>query len=456
MPAIDPSGSPRAPTTGAAASTTAAAPAGKTPETQPVAIEDLEERFGWRQDSWQHQLLTSADAAGKKDGQVSVAELDKYMANPTDLKFVNSERLQQFRRDMGDGATPRTVSSFTSGWERNLARAADAAGNKDNKLTQEEFNAFVGKMKERTDTHEAGPSWFPDQKQEAFSSRVASFTGETDFLTPEGGVKDGKDLFKDYMRIGTSDQHRIPQWVGYQLDAADIAETPANVNRKGDPNNPIPDYRRADPFHYDPEDGKEGVKKSEYTNSGFDQGHMKPAESSPSQEAMHESFLMTNMSTQYHNMNSGDWRFLEDGVHELVQATGGKATIITGNAFLDDKGNPLPEDKIEYYTAKNGNRMAVPTHCFKTVMLELPDGQVQMMAYLVPNDRNAPLKRDPAVDIIKNSRVSVDDIERIIGQDLYSQLPRATQEKLESDPAARIQFANASQFHMASLLWPQS
>ena len=79
-----------------------------------------------------------------------------------------------------------------------------------------------------------------------------------------------------------------------------------------------------------------------------------------------------------------------------------------------------------------------------------------MMAYLVPNDPEAPLARDPAVKVLQDSRVSVDQIEKIIGHDLYSQLPQATQEKLESDPAARIQFAGASKWHTASLIWPQN
>src|SRR4051812_18190938 len=383
----------------------APAPGGTTPQKHPVPIQDLETKFGWKKDSWQDQLLRSADAAGRKDGRVSVAELDAYAKNPKDLKFVNSERLQQFRGDFGDGAQPKKADSFKRGFERNLAGAADQLGNKDGQLSGDELNAYVAKMKERTDTHEAGASWFPDQKQSAFSSRLASFTGEKgDMLAPDGTVKDGKDLFKDYMRIGTSDQHRIPQWVSYQLDAADIKETPENVDRNGDPNSAIPEYRRKNPFHYDPDDGEKGVRPGEYDKSGFDQGHMKPAESSPSQEAMFESFAMSNMSTQYGNTNRGDWRYLEEGVHELVQATGAKATIITGNAFLDDKGNPLPEDKIKYYES-NGNKMAVPTHCFKTVLLQMPDGQMQMMAYLVPNDPKAPLGKDAALKIIQDSRV---------------------------------------------------
>ncbi|HVE86730.1 MAG TPA: DNA/RNA non-specific endonuclease [Myxococcales bacterium] len=456
MPNVtDPGGATvRGPQPSTQAGAVAPAGGGNTAETQQVPIKDLELKFGWKAGSWQDQLLQDADGSGDKNGSVSSSELDRYMQNPEDLKFVNSERLQDFRRDLGTGTDPKTVDTFKPGWEQNLARAADQLGNKDGNLSAAEFNTFAAQMKQRTDSGAAGPTWFPDQKQAAFSSRLAGMTGEQDMLAPDGTVRDGKDLYKEYMRIGTSDQHRIPQWVAYQLDAADIKETPANVNRNGDKQSPIPAYRRANPFHADPEDGPNAVNASAYDKSGFDQGHMKPAESSPSQEAMHESFLMTNMATQYGHMNRGDWRYLEEGVHELVQATGAKATIITGNAFLDDKGNPLPEDKIQYYE-KNGNRMAVPTHCFKTVLLELPDGQMQMMAYLVPNDPKAPLGKDAAVQAIQASRVSVDDIERIIGHDLYSQLPQATQQKLESDPAARISFANASQWHTASLLWPQ-
>src|SRR4051812_19996526 len=198
MPAVDNS-TATSRTQGPAPTATPAT--GGAPEAKQVPINDLDLRFGWKPDSWQHQLLQEADGAGDKDGNVSVAELNAYMANPTDIKFVNSERLQQMRGDLGDGKTPKRVDSFKPGFERTMAQEADKLGNKDGKLTANEFNTLVNQMKQRTDTHAAGPTWMPDQKEAAFASRIADATGEKDFLVPGGEVQGGKDLFKDYMRI---------------------------------------------------------------------------------------------------------------------------------------------------------------------------------------------------------------------------------------------------------------
>jgi len=121
MPAVDTSGTAQRPQ-GAAPTSATTPPAGDTtPETKQVPIQDLESKFGWKPDSWQHQLLQSADGSGDKDGSVSASELDGYMKNPKDLKFVNSERLQEIRGDLGTSTTPQAVSSFERGWERNLA-----------------------------------------------------------------------------------------------------------------------------------------------------------------------------------------------------------------------------------------------------------------------------------------------------------------------------------------------
>ena len=203
------------------------------------------------------------------------------MKNPKDLKFVNSERLQQFRGDFGDGAAPKQVRLLQVRLRAEPRQGGRPAGQQGRPaLRADELNAYVDQMKQRTDTHEAGATWFPDQKQAAFSSRVASFTGEQgDMLAPDGTVKDGKDLFKDYMRIATSDQHRIPHgsrtnWTPRTSRRRRRTST-ATATRTA----PSPTSAAPNPFHVDPDAGPNAVKPSEYDKSGFDQGHMKPAES---------------------------------------------------------------------------------------------------------------------------------------------------------------------------------
>jgi endonuclease G len=179
---------------------------------------------------------------------------------------------------------------------------------------------------------------------------------------------------------------------------------------------------------------------------------MKPAEDSPTQEAMDESHLMSNIAPQTPNLNRQTWRTLEAAVNDMVASTGGKAYVMTGNLYLDAQGKPLPQDAIDTIGAHT-RRVAVPTHQFKTVLLELPNGNLSMFAYLVPNVQDAPTKKEDIAKFLDASRTSVDHIEELLGQDLYAQLPKSVQAKLEADTSAQVAFRDASQYESASLLW---
>lgn len=119
----------------------------------------------------------------------------------------------------------------------------------------------------------------------AFQSRVAEAAGELDPLRPAGAMgSEGLSLVKEYSRLALDQGANVPTFVSYMLSASDIQETPATVSRL------------ESTFVRDPELGRNGVTDSDYTRTGFDRGHMKPAEDSPTQEAMNESHLMTNIA----------------------------------------------------------------------------------------------------------------------------------------------------------------
>lgn len=411
-----------------------------------VDIATLQQKFGWAPGSWQSQLLQAADgAAGKGNGKVSASELDKYLSNPADVKFLTSTVMQQERAAFAakSGTTGMVaVDAFDAGWQRQVARNADTQqGNADGKLSDEELKAWMEDAKKAQRSTNGSPAaWLPEQKVAMMRSRITDFTGEVDPLKVSGPGR-GTELLKEYMRLSMDEQKSVPIWVSYMLSAADIRETPADVNR--DKSSWKQDKELKNP-----------VTGTDYNRQGFDRGHMKPAESSPTQEAMDESHLMSNIAPQYGNLNQQAWRTLEEAVHELTLATGGKATIITGNLFLDAQGRALPPESIPTIGA-SARRIAVPTHCFKTVLLEQPNGNLTMFGFMVPNLKDAPKKREDVAKLLEASRVPVDRIEQLLGQDLYAQLPANVQKKLEADPAAKVEFLNASEYHAASLLWPQ-
>jgi endonuclease G, mitochondrial len=414
-----------------------------------VPIADLQRKFGWAEGSWETDLLKAADGAAtspgerRGNGSVSAAEVERYLAQPDDARFLTSTALQRERAALDErlaaGASSVAVDGFDGEWRNTVARRADLlGGNGDGQLTRAELNTYATRMKAGLDRD---TTWLPDQKEAMFSSKVAESAGEADPLRPLGEGK-GVSLVKDYMRMAVDDTTNVPTFVSYLLSAADLQETPVDVSRD------------KSHFEADPALGGAGVVDSDYDSTGYDRGHMKPADDSPTQEAMDESHLLSNVAPQYPNLNRQTWRTLESAVQQLVKSTGGKASIITGNLYLDAQGKPLPPGERETMGA-NARRIAVPTHQFKTVLLELPNGNLSMFAYMVPNVKDAPTKKADITPFLEASRTSVDELEKLLGQDLYAQLPEDVQAKLESDRSAQVSFRDASRYEAASLVWPQ-
>ncbi|GHG63989.1 hypothetical protein GCM10012319_04070 [Comamonas sp. KCTC 72670] len=412
-----------------------------------MPISELQEKFGWKDDSWQVGLMQAADAASPiksrgGNGQVSAAELEAYLAAPEDGQYLTSTALQQKRSALdaklaaaGGGAVD--VDAFDSGWQATVAKRADLlGGNGDGQLSAEELDAFIQASK--AGKH-AETRWVPDQQMAALQSRVAEAAGEVDPLRATGDAgSEALGLVKEYSRISLDQGANVPTFVSYMLSASDIRETPATVSRL------------ESTFVRDPELGRDGVTDSDYTRTGFDRGHMKPAEDSPTQEAMNESHQMTNIAPQHGNHNQQVWRTLEQGVSGLVNAQGGKAYIVTGNLYLDDKGQPLPPEQRET-TGAGSRRLAVPTHNFKTVLHELPNGNLTMYAYLVPNVKDGPSKKEDILPLLDSHRVPVDRIEELLGQDLYANLPKHVQARLEKGTPGEGVFQRNSLYFASSL-----
>jgi endonuclease G, mitochondrial len=397
--------------------------------TQSVSIADVEKRFGWKPGSWQDTLLTSADAAGNKDKQVNKTEIERYLRNPKDAKFISSAMLQSMSVATAGGG--KRVSDF-KGAENTFAAAADK--NRNGSVTLDEFASYSADVKNGS----TKTKWIADQQASMFGSSVASTTGESDALLAKGFK--GPVLDRGYMRIIENENKLNPDVVSYTLTAADIAQS-GQVARKNN--------FRADP------DWKPSPTKADYNNTGFDRGHMKPANDSPNAEAMSESFLMTNMAPQHGALNQAAWRYLEAGLNELVQATDGKATVHTGNLYLDSAGNPLDASSIDRI-GSGSTKIAVPTHNFKSILLETPDGKKQLMSFIVPNRSDLARDKSSGQKVLHASRVSTNKLEQMLGNvNLFPTLTTEERKSLKGQATPSIRFEGASKFPYAQLLWPQ-
>ncbi|MBX3719986.1 MAG: DNA/RNA non-specific endonuclease [Parachlamydiales bacterium] len=131
--------------------------------------------------------------------------------------------------------------------------------------------------------------------------------------------------------------------------------------------------------------------KEDYAKSGFDRGHLCPAaDARTNDNAMKETFYLSNISPQCPQFNRGYWAQLEKHVRVLAQEHG-SVHVYTGGLYLPREES----DGKRYvrYQVIGPNDVAVPTHYFKII---LDDRYKLIEAFVLPNQpisANTPLEQ---------------------------------------------------------------
>lgn len=148
--------------------------------------------------------------------------------------------------------------------------------------------------------------------------------------------------------------------------------------------------KRKDNFKPDPLLNEHTNLLKDYINSGLDRGHMMPAADNlcQSQLIQDECFYFSNISPQYSNLNSGDWKSLE--------------SMIRNEAKI--------KDSIHVWSGNIGEtrrigRVAVPKQCWKVIYIKKEN---KWLAYLFDNDTSRP-------DGIENNKTTVEEISKLTG-----------------------------------------
>lgn len=111
------------------------------------------------------------------------------------------------------------------------------------------------------------------------------------------------DLCRSDYQVAYSVNLKSPIWVGEHLTSAEIKDEEVRINA----------------FKADPQLNKsQRSELSDYTNSGYDRGHMAPAGDASSKTGMIESFYLSNMVPQVVDNNRGIWKVLEEKVRTRV------------------------------------------------------------------------------------------------------------------------------------------
>ena len=189
----------------------------------------------------------------------------------------------------------------------------------------------------------------------------------------------------------------IPDWVAYELTAEEVGgEVP-----------------RARGFSMDMNYQGRQAMREDYSNSGWDKGHMAPsADMKWSQAAMTESFYLTNICPQDPTLNGRDWHALENRVRDWAQRYG-RVWVVCGPIVRDNQYGTIGERAV-----------TVPDGFYKAVLRQDADETWHAIACVFDNNAT----RQP----LKDAVVTVDALEAQIGYDLFANLDDSVEAGVES------------------------
>ena len=201
--------------------------------------------------------------------------------------------------------------------------------------------------------------------------------------------------------VNYNTERLIPNGVAYELTAEEVAgQAP-----------------RAKGFGMDMDYSGKQAMREDYSGTGWDKGHMAPsADMKWSQAAMNESFYLTNICPQNHDLNGRDWHTLEKHVRNWALAYG-SVWVVCGPYVSDN-----------HYGTIGAQDVMVPDGFFKAVLRK--DGRkFKSIAFLFENDGREQSYREVIV--------SVNDVEALINYDLFTNLNNLIEEEVESQADLR-------------------
>ncbi len=176
------------------------------------------------------------------------------------------------------------------------------------------------------------------------------------------------------------------------------------------------------------------LSHDDYTNSGFDRGHICPsADRTFSKEENKETFFMSNIYPQSPNLNQQTWRLFEEYCQKDLADKGFECYLLAGGYGT---GGVAKDGQLKMSIASG--KVNVPSHCWKVVLV-LPDGvndfsridtSARIIAVWMPNTQQVKKHK------WWHYRVAVDEIEKMTGLDFFSALPDDIEDVIEAKPDA--------------------
>lgn len=214
---------------------------------------------------------------------------------------------------------------------------------------------------------------------------IAECMGRTEMTETKEGVKEQLIAHVGYVTSWNGGWLE-PNWVAYDL-------TKNEANGRGE--------RPSREFEPDPMVKGKSAEHRDYTRSGYDRGHMAPAADMKwSEQAMAESFYLSNVCPQATELNCGVWKRLEERCRALAEE---ETVYICCGPIVKSTKQRIGD-----------NGVVVPTKFFK-VMCMKRKGNWQAVGFVFPNEKCKGSMFDYAM--------SVDEVEKITGHDFFHNLP---------------------------------
>lgn len=240
---------------------------------------------------------------------------------------------------------------------------------------------------------------------------------------PSNAKPDPKDsdnylMIKPQYVLSYNNHKHTANWVAWELDQTEIGDAARQSVFLPDPSIP---------------DGYYKVKSSDYTNSGFDRGHLCDSKDrTATVEDNQATFKTVNIFPQSKNNNEITWEHLEAYCRKLVLNNDDRLYIIAGSTGVGGEG--VIKDSI-FKTNEIRHHIVVPSNDWKIVVVTKDDGtnninnitiSTRVIAVIIPNTQSCNEKE------WYEYRVKVKDIEDLTEFTFFTNLPVNVKNTLEN------------------------
>ncbi|AYE36279.1 DNA/RNA non-specific endonuclease [Borrelia turcica IST7] len=247
---------------------------------------------------------------------------------------------------------------------------------------------------------------------EAFKDKIhspqISIKVKEKHLLPRGPLTT-QVLHKKYYSLGYAESARQAEWVAYLLkrEMVELALTLLKEKK----------IKRSSKFFEDKDIKGIAPKLNDYLKSGYDRGHIvSSADMSFSEDAMRDTYFLSNISPQQRDFNSGIWLKLEKLVREWTILKG-KIYIISAGILTENKG----------FIGKS--KILVPKSFYKIMLSLNDDNSYDIISFIIPNEKAKDLN-------LRNYVVNVYSIEEKTSIDFFEKLDAGLKKiiKMKKDP----------------------